>query len=79
MEWRRNVDKTIKNHLEIQINEASRHRKAYIGSKVPSHAQLWCAIANLSKQMFDINLKLKYLEKALRDSLPKKQEKDKKA
>ncbi len=65
--WRKLVDPSIRGYLEMQVKEASRHKNAYRLSENPSNAQLWVAIANLSKQMFDINLKLNYLERALRD------------
>ena len=38
-----------------------------ISKRFPVGTKIWVAIANLSKQMFDINLKLNYLERALRD------------
>jgi len=65
--WRGLVDKSIRNHLEREINESSKHKNAYRHSRDPSNAQLWCAIGNLAKQLFDVNLKLNYLESALRD------------
>lgn len=67
MNWRNNVDPLIRSHLERQIAESVRHRKAYNLSESPSNSQLWIAIANLSKSIFDINLKLNYLERALKD------------
>lgn len=80
MKWRKNIDLSIKDHLEAQINEAAKHRKAYGLAKKPANAQLWCAIANLSKQIFDLHLKLNYLERVLKDLMPKKKnEKLKKA
>lgn len=65
--WRNKIDSSIRNHLEAQINESYKHRKIYSLAKNPAQAQIWCAIANLSRQIFDLNLKLNYLEKALRD------------
>lgn len=75
MEWRKNIPSSIKNHLELQIKEASKYKKYYLKSKNPSNAQLWCAIANLSKQNFDLNLKVKFLEGVLRDTLQKQSDK----
>ncbi len=65
MSWRKEVDPIIKKYLEREIIEASKQEKAYKKAKDKSTAQLWCSIANLSKQIFDINLKLMYLEKTL--------------
>ena len=84
--WRAKVDPSIRGYLEMQVKDVSRHKDAYRLSDNPGNAQLWIAMANLSKQIFDINLKLNYLERALRDiggrkqesSLGKTSEKDKK-
>ncbi|MEW6063356.1 MAG: hypothetical protein AB1571_03235 [Nanoarchaeota archaeon] len=65
--WRDDVDKSIKNHLELQIKETISHSSAYSKAKNQANAQLWIAIANLSKQIFDLNLKMKFLEKALQE------------
>ena len=67
MNWRKNVDPLIKDHLEAQIKESFRHRESYTNSKDVSKAQLWIAVANLAKQVFDLNLKVKFLEKALQE------------
>lgn len=72
MEWREKIDKSIKDHLELQVKEAAKHKSAYLNAPYPRHAQLWVAIANLSKQIFDIELKLKFIEGALRE-ISKKQ------
>lgn len=71
MAWRNNVDPIIKSHLERQIAESVKHKNAFNESNNPAKAQLWVAIANLSKEIFDINLKLNYLEKALKQIAPK--------
>jgi len=72
--WRKRIDKDIRDHLEFQIKETSKYEGAYILSKKPSSAQLWCAIANLSKQIFELNLKIKFLENALREMGGRKKE-----
>lgn len=72
--WRKHVNSGLKSHLEAQIRESTRHKKAYTRSKQPANAQLWVAIANLSKQILDLNLKMNYLERALRDIGGKKME-----
>ena len=72
MSWRDSIDKTIKQHLEVQIKESIKQKEAINKSKSPSNAQLWVAIANLSRQIFELEMKSKYLEAALRDSLQKK-------
>lgn len=69
--WRDLVDPLIKDHLEVQIKEASRHKKAYDQAANKGDAQLWIAIANISKQTFNIELKIKYLERLLQDLVAK--------
>ena len=72
--WRGKVDPAIRGYLEMQVKEVARHKGAYKLSQQPGNAQLWIALANLSKQIFDINLKLNYLERALRDIGGRKQD-----
>lgn len=72
MVWRDNVNSAIKTHLDKQIAESIKDRKAYEEASNPGNAQLWVAVANLSKEIFDLNLKFGYLEKALRDMTPGK-------
>lgn len=62
MSWRNKISPSLKPHLERQINESHKQKKAY---KNDSNAQLWCAIANLSKEVFDLKLRLTYLEKTI--------------
>jgi ABC-type molybdate transport system ATPase subunit len=73
MNWRENIDPSIRNHLEAQINETIRHRKSFSKSTRPTEAQLWVAIANLSKQILDLNIKIKFLEQIIQESLLKQQ------
>lgn len=70
--WREKVDPIIKHHLEEEVRESVKCKDAYSEANIPSNAQLWCAIANLSKKIFDLNLKLVYLERALKDTLMRK-------
>ncbi len=69
--WRTKVDPSIRDHLEVQIAEAAKHKQAYKFSKDPAKAQLWTAIANLSKQLAELNIRMKYLENAVKQALPK--------
>ena len=67
MSWRENVDSIIKSYLELQIKDTQQFKEAYSKSKEPSKAQLWIAIANLSKHIFSLEMKIKYLEKTLQE------------
>ena len=76
--WRKRIDKTIKPYVEAQIKAAAHHKDAYNQAQDPSNAQLWIAIANVSKQLLDLHHQVAYLEKALKDSLLKQTEEAKK-
>ena len=65
--WRDNVEESVKKHLELQIRESAKYKEAYDNSANPANAQLWVAIANLSKELFEMNLRMKFLEKTVYD------------
>jgi len=67
MSWRNKVDPIIRNYLELQIKDTNQFKEAFSSSKEPSKAQLWIAIANLSKHIFSLEMKIKYLEKTLQE------------
>ena len=69
--WRTDVEDSVRKHLELQIIEANKHSQAYNNSQSPGNAQLWVAIANLSKDIFETNLRIKFLEKAVSDMVNK--------
>ena len=72
MNWRDKLDSAIKMHLEKQIAESMKDKESYESAPIPGNAQMWIAIANLSKEAFDLNLRIKHLEKALVDISAKK-------
>lgn len=65
--WRDHIEDSLRKHIELQIAESFKHRYAYEKSQNPSNSQIWIAIANLSKQLFETNLRIKFLEKTLYD------------
>jgi len=65
--WRDFVDPTLRDNLEVQIKESLRQKDAYTKAEHPGQAQLWCAIASLSRQVFNLTLKINYLERTLKD------------
>jgi hypothetical protein len=73
--WREQIDPTIAKHLEAMVKEVAKDREAVLQAKDPKIAQLWIAIANLQKQNFDLHIKAKTLEAALKDSLGAKKTK----
>ena len=62
MSWREKVDRIIREHLEKQIKESSKHEESYSDAGNKANAQLWIAIANLSKRINDLSMKIKNLE-----------------
>ncbi len=77
MDWKLGVEQNIRTHLEKQIGETIRHRKSYDNADNPANAQLWIAIANLSKEIFNLNLKISHLEKIINSKSEKIKKKDK--
>ncbi len=65
--WRKKIDKSLKPYLEKFITETYFHDKAFKLAEDPSKAQLWIAIALLSKQLYNLEMKVNYLERALKD------------
>jgi len=77
MNWKENLDPIIRQHLERQIGETVKYKTTYNISSNPGNAQLWIAIANLSKELFEISLRLKHLEGILKKIEGKKEVKKK--
>ncbi|MFH1456259.1 MAG: hypothetical protein ABIF40_04905 [archaeon] len=63
MAWFESLNPILKTHLSEQFKQSHKQRKAFSKAKDPSKAQLWCAIAFLSKQVSDLDYKVKYLER----------------
>jgi len=70
-QWRDKVDPIIKNHLEAQVKQTLQHKDAYTKAKDKGKAQLWVAVANLSKQIIVLEIKTKYIENVLKDMIMK--------
>ncbi len=75
-DWREQINPIIKSHLETQIKETTAHKEAYSKAREPTKAQLWVAIANLSKQIFDLHLRIKVIEKGIQEMALKKKGKE---
>ena len=65
MNWRDNLDKSTKVHIEKLIEESGNYKENYNLARDRGRAQLWVVIGILSKQIYNLKLKLDYLEKAL--------------
>ena len=69
--WREDISPELKEFLESLINSVHKYKPAYTKARNPSAAQLWCALADLSKQVSDLDMKFKILEKVLKDNTQK--------
>mgnify|MGYP001593113912 FL=1 len=67
MKWMEKLDESTKEHLTLRIKETHFNEEALKVAEDQQNAQLWIAIANLSKQMNEIILKLNYIERALQE------------
>lgn len=75
MNWRNQIDPIIKDHVERRISQAAENKEALLQSRNPREAQLWCALGNLSKELAENTIKIKYMEKLLADTLMDKKKK----
>ncbi len=69
MNWRENVDPTIRSYLEALIKSTSDNKEAYELSKNKANSQLWIALSIIYKQTFNLDQRIKYIEKLLKDIL----------
>jgi len=76
MDWKEKLDSKTKKHLEAHLKGTYYNREAILLSKDKKNAQLWVAIANLSEEVLKLNMKLKFLEKALVQITNKKNKKE---
>jgi hypothetical protein len=65
--WRKKVDKSLKPFLEKYIEETHRYRTNFEKADDKGRAQVWIAIALLSRQLYNLEIKMNYLERALKD------------
>ncbi|MCD4759577.1 hypothetical protein K8R33_01680 [archaeon] len=75
MNWRNQIDPAIKDHVEGRIKQSAENKEAILSAKNPKEAQLWTTIGYLSREITEANLKLKYMEKVLADTLKAKKKK----
>ncbi len=74
MNWKDNLDNSTRKHLEAQLKETLKNKKAILNSNDKKNAQMWVAVAGLSQQVLDLSLRIKFLEKALQEAIGKKRE-----
>ena len=66
-DWRKNIDPSLREYLESQIKGTFSYKKAYELADNKGNAQLWVAVAGLSKQLFNIHMKMNYIEGLMKD------------
>jgi hypothetical protein len=67
MAWRENVDPVIKNYLEALVKSTLTNKEIYEFSKNKANSQLWIALSLIYKQTFNLDQRIKYIEKLLQD------------
>lgn len=72
MSWRENLNKGIKPYIERLIRESFLYKNEYNEAADRGKAQLWISLALLSKQLSEIELKLRLFEGVLKEISPKK-------
>lgn len=72
MSWRKNLNKEIRPYVEKLIRESFLYNEEYKEAEDRGKAQLWIALALISKQLSEIESKLKLFEAVLKDISPKK-------
>jgi len=65
--WRDNLDATLKEDFEVLLKRVSLEKKAYKSAKDVSKAQLWCALAILSKEIENLKIRANALEKVVKN------------
>lgn len=70
--WKHKLDSIIRDHLNVQLRKSFEQREAFNSAANKANAQLWVAIAGLSRDIFDLNLKIKYIEKRLSEKTSEK-------
>ena len=60
--WKDSLDPILRGHLEHQLREVVKQKRAYMEAPNSNSAQIWCSVAILSKQIFSLNARLKEME-----------------
>lgn len=64
MHWRDKLDPTLQYPFNDLLKRVSKEKKAYLFAKSPTQAQLWCALAILSKECADLQRQVQRLERS---------------
>jgi len=62
--WQDKLDPTIKEHFDDLLKKVVKEKSAYSNANNPSKAQLWSALAVLTKEVSDLRLEVQRLQKS---------------
>lgn len=65
MVWKEKLDIKTRAHIQIRVKQSLENKEAIKKAENPREAQLWCAIANLSKEIEDNDFRIKQIENLL--------------
>ena len=65
MNWRDKINSVLKPYLEKIVAISAREHAAYERAPDPGNAQLWVAVALLSKKVSDLGSQLQHLEETV--------------
>jgi len=71
-DWRESVKSPLKLHLEKAIKKSAEHRDSINLARDKKTAQLWIALSQLSKELQESKVRIKYLEHILVELLESK-------
>ena len=72
--WKKYLDKETLSFVNKVIFDSAKYKQSFLKSKRPATTQLLIAIALLYKHIYDLELKIGFLEKALKEISGKKEE-----
>lgn len=67
MNWREKIDKNLRAYVEEIIAQSFYHKSSYNKASDKGKAQIWIALGILSKQIYELDMKLNYIERALQE------------
>lgn len=75
--WRVNINAPLKFYLEKVIRDSAQYKRAISVAKDKKTVQLWISNAQLSKELYESKVRIKYLESILVDLLESKKKRTK--
>lgn len=66
-DWRKHVNPELREYLEKEVRATFAYKKAYDNADNKGNAQLWIALANMAKQLNQLQRKYESVEQSLRE------------